>query len=124
MAANEEYVDGNEEIIELYRNNIRKLYAEREKYNYGEEMYETITNYISITTAQLRDAEEAQSNRAQGEYARRNKNNTIFQTVGSIVGPVLANTITALINRKNVKTVVGIENSGELVNSKAIKFVK
>ena len=122
-AYNEE-VDEDKVFIETYRNDIRRLIAERSKYKYGEEMYDKLTQYISVATEQLKDAEIAMNERAQGECARRNKNTALFQTLGTVAGNVLGSTIGALINRKNVKTVVGIENAGEIVNSKAMKFVK
>ena len=79
---------------------------------------------ISEETENLRNMEEAENEAAQKDCAIRNKNTALYQTLGTVFGNVAGSTLGALINRSNVKTVVGYENDGGIVNSKAMKFVK
>lgn len=111
-------------VIELSEQNIRILYAELEKYSPTSETYMVLMQRISEATEQLRNTKEADEAEAQASNARRNRNIALYQTLGTVVGNIAGSTIGALINRSNVKTVVGYEEEGGIVNSKAMKFVK
>ena len=112
------------DIVTLIEQNIRQLMTERSNYPSTSETYMILTMRISEATEQLRNAEEARNERAQRDCAIRNRNTALYQTLGTVAGNIAGSTIGALINRSNVKTVVGYEGEGGIVNSKALKFVK
>lgn len=122
----EETEDEEEEetLQELFKKNIRSLIKERSKYESTSEEYMVLTQRIGEETENLRNAEEADNEQAQKVCAIRNKNTALWQTLGTVAGNVAGSTIGAFINRSNVKTVVGYEQDGGIVNSKAMKFVK
>lgn len=112
------------ELATLFRQNIRQLIKERSQYPSTSEEYMVLGQRIAEETENLRNMEEAENEAAQKDCAIRNKNTALYQTLGTVVGNVAGSTLGALINRSNVKTVVGYENDGGIVNSKAMKFVK
>lgn len=120
----EEEIDEEIDIVDLIKDEIRQLIKERSKYKKTSQTYMVYTQRISEATEQLRNAEEAENEKAQKTCAIRNKNTALFQTLGTVVGNIAGSTIGALINRSNVKTVVGFENDGGIANSKALKFIK
>lgn len=120
----EEEVDDETEIVDLIKSEIRQLIRERSKFSRTSRTYMVYTQRISEATEQLRNAEEAENEKAQKTCAIRNKNTALYQTLGTVAGNIAGSTIGALINRGNVKTVVGYENDGGIVNSKALKFIK
>ena len=123
----DEEEDEDEEEVELatlFRQNIRQLIKERSQYPSTSEEYMVLGQRISEETENLRNMEEAENEAAQKDCAIRNKNTALYQTLGTVFGNVAGSTLGALINRSNVKTVVGYENDGGIVNSKAMKFVK
>ena len=120
----EEEIDEEIDIVDLIKDEIRQLIKERSKYKKTSQTYMVYTQRISEATEQLRNAEEAENEKAQKTCALRNKNTALFQTLGTVAGNIAGSTIGALINRSNVKTVVGYENDGGIVNSKGMKFIK
>ena len=122
----EEYEDEEveEDIADLFKKNIRLLIKERSQYPSTSETYMVLTQRIAEETENLRNAEEADNERAQKSCAIRNKNTALWQTAGTVLGNVAGSTIGALINRSNVKTVVGVEENGGIVKSSAMKFTK
>ncbi len=121
----EETEDEEEETLQdLFKDNIRSLIKERAKYPSTSEEYMVLTQRIGEETENLRNAEEADNEQAQKVCAIRNKNTALWQTLGTVAGNIAGSTIGAFINRSNVKTVVGYEQDGGIVNSKALKFVK
>lgn len=121
----EETEDEEEETLQdLFKDNIRSLIKERAKYASTSEEYMVLTQRIGEETENLRNAEEADNEQAQKVCAIRNKNTALWQTLGTVAGNIAGSTIGAFINRSNVKTVVGYEQDGGIVNSKALKFVK
>ena len=120
----EEETEDEFNVAKMFKENIQALFDERRKYPATSEMYMVLSQRISEETANLRNAEEAEEARAQKDCAIRNRNTALWQTLGTVVGNIAGNTIGAMINRSNVKTVVGYEEDGGIVNSKAMKFVK
>lgn len=120
----EEEIDDEVDIVDLIKDEIRQLNRERSKYKKTSQTYMVYTQRISDATEQLRNMEAAENENAQKDCAIRNKNTALYQTLGSIGGNIVGSTIAALINRWNVKTVVGYENDGGIVNSKGMKFIK
>lgn len=124
---NEEEMDEEEEdfdVASMFKDNIKRLFEERRKYSTMSQEYMVLTQRISEETENMRNAEEAKNELAQRDCAIRNKNTALWQTLGTVVGNIAGNTIGAMINRQNVKTVVNYEEDGGIVNSKALKFVK
>lgn len=119
----EEEYDEDDDIVDLIKQEIRNLMKERSKYRKTSQTYMIYTQRISEATEQLRNAEEADNDRAQKDCAIRNKNTALYQTLGTVVGNIAGSTIGALINRSNVKTVVGYEQDGGIVNSKGMSFI-
>lgn len=123
----DEELDEEEEefdVASMFKENIKRLFEERKKYPATSETYMVLTQRISEETENMRNAEEAKNELAQRDCAIRNKNTALWQTLGTVVGNIAGNTIGAMINRQNVKTVVNYEEDGGIVNSKALKFVK
>ncbi len=124
MAEREEWEDEEIDLAKIFKQNIKKLIEERSKYRVGTAEYIALDEAITSETENLRNAEVAKNEAAQGECAIRNKNASLLQTLGNAAGNIVGQTIGALINRQNVKTVVHVEDEGGIVNSKAMKFVK
>ena len=135
MAKNEEeYYDEEEfeeeeeeedlDLVLMLKRNIKMLNEEKKKYSIFSQEYNVLDQRILDATEQLQHIETAESENAQKEYAQRNKNAMLWQTLGNVFGNVAGTTIGAMFNRSNVKTVVGYENEGGIVNSKAIKYTK
>ena len=119
----EEEIDDEDDIIELIKSEIRQLMKERSKYSRTSRTYMVYTQRITEATETLRNAEEAENEQAQKVCAIRNKNTALYQTLGTVFGNIAGSTIGALINRSNVKTVVGYEQDGGIVNSKGMTFI-
>lgn len=118
----EEEEDEEVDIVKILKEEIHALTKEKKKYSPLSNEYMVLTQRISDATEQLSNAEAADNEHAQKECALRNKNTALLQTFGTVVGNIAGSTIGALINRSNVKTVVGYENDGGIVNSKAMKY--
>lgn len=123
-AYEEEEIDDEEDIVDLIKDEIRQLMKERSKYRKTSETYMVYTHRISEATEQLRNAEEADNEKAQKICAIRNKNTALYQTLGTIAGNIAGSTISSLFNQRNVNKVTEYENHGGIVNSKAMKFIK
>lgn len=119
----EEEIDEDVSIVDLIKEEIRDLMRERSKYRKTSQTYMVYTQRISEATEQLRNAEEAENEKAQKECSIRNKNTALYQTLGTVFGNIAGSTIGALINRSNVKTVVGCEQQGGIVKSQGMNFI-
>lgn len=113
----------DEDISELIKEEIRQLMRERSKYSATSRTYMVYTQRITEASDQLRNAEAAENEKAQKVCAIRNKNTALLQTAGTVLGNIAGSTIGALINRSNVKTVVGCEENGGIINSKGMSFI-
>lgn len=120
----EEEDEDPEELVKEYKKSIKKLMKEREQYGSLSEQYMVLTQRIGDEQENLRIAEAALNDRTQRDVAEHTKNAVYWQAAGNLFGNLGGQLISSFMNRKNVKTVVGVENDGEIVNSKAMKFVK
>lgn len=113
------------DLIAETKRNIRYLIEERRKYDPLTEKYMVLSQRIADETENLRNLEGADNEHAQKETAERNRYTGIFNIIGNVVGSFGGSLATALINRKNVKTVVGKEEEGDLpMRSGATKFLR
>lgn len=132
MTDNElEYVEEEEDLVELAMRKIYRLRNEREQFKPGSQEYACLTSLIKDEGEILESYKRAKSEDAQRRAAEAaaisanaNRYQWAWQLGGQVLGNIAGQTIGALFNRQNVKTVVGVEEDGGLVNSKAMKFVK
>ena len=120
----EEQEEDEEDIVDMFKSEIRRLTKERSQYGSLSQEYMVLTQRISDITEQIRNAEEANNEKAQQESARRGKHDALLQMAGGIAGNIAGTVVGCMFNRANVKTVVGYENDGGIVNSKALKYTK
>lgn len=113
------------DLVAELRANIKDLIQERRKYNPTSNDYMILSQRIADETETLRNVEESEDHHAQKISAERNRYIGVMQIAGNVLGSFGGQLATALINRKNVKTVVGKEDEGELpMRSGATKFLK
>lgn len=118
-----EDIDPNADIVYLIKDEIRQLYKERSQYASTSRTYMVLTQRITEATEELRNAEDAENARVQKECAMRNKYTALAGSIGSAFGNFAGTVVSGLLNRSNVKTVVGYENDGGIVNSKGMSFI-
>ena len=126
----EDYDDEEEDDIEEfdlvaeYKRSIRDLIRKRRKYEPESKEYMVLTQRIADETENLNNAESAENQKAQRITAEKNRYVGLLSTVGNFVGSFGGQMVSTMMNRKNVKTVVGCEDEGGIVKSAATKFIK
>ena len=125
----EEYEDEDEEdefdlVAELKRS-VKSLIEKQQKYDPMSEEYMILEQRIIDKTEALRNAETGENERAQRISAEKNRYIGAATIVGNVIGSFGGKLVESLMNRKNVKTVVGKEDEGDLpMRSGATKFLK
>ena len=125
--AREEWEETEEEDIDLvteFKRSIADMRKKREKYDMTSPEYANLTKLIIDETESLKMLQAAENEKAQSDTARSNRYTGLIQAVGNMVGNFGGQLVTSMINRKNVKSVIGYEDDGGIVNSKAVKFIK
>jgi len=118
-----EYVEEECSIEEALENSIQFLMKERAKYGPLTQEYFALTQRIADETETLKNARLGKQAEIEADVQRMNKHATLWNMLGNVAGNIAGTTIGSLINRSNVKTVVGYEQDGGIVNSKGMTFI-
>ena len=116
--------DKQEDETYSVEDEIRSILKEMKNYSKVSQEYMVLSQRLADLSETKKNLECADNEAAQRESAERTKNAWAWQIGGNILGGVAGQTISALFNRKNVKTVVGYEEEGGLVKSSGMKFIK
>lgn len=124
-------IDENQEMINMIKHQILD---EMKNHNPTSEQYKEclqrlvdIGDYERNVAATKRDDAETVRSAKETEQLEHQKYAwflpTVFQTGAQCLTQIAIAGVQSCMNRKNLKTVVGYENSGEIINSKGLGFI-
>ncbi len=120
----EDYEEEEVDLIKETERTIAYLRRERIKYPMTSQEYMVVTQRIEEETRSLQNLKESRAADANMITAKSNRYAWAWQLGGQVLGNIAGQTISSLMNMRNVDTVVNYEQNGGIVNSKATKFLR